>query len=103
MCILEWYIWNKESQIRFLYNTNKEKLSAFVMIPLNRIYNYIPTLFSSLLFIVTSTKVFCNVNTLYGNLKSENSQDYAQKPQRNRTSMNSASVQIFHSLLAYIM
>jgi hypothetical protein len=28
----------------------------------------------------------------YGNLKSENSQDYAQKPQRNCTFMNSASV-----------
>jgi hypothetical protein len=27
----------------------------------------------------------------YGNLKSENSQDYAQKPQRNCTFMNSAS------------
>jgi hypothetical protein len=24
----------------------------------------------------------CNVNILYGNLKSENSQDYAQKPQQ---------------------
>jgi hypothetical protein len=49
-------------------------------------------------FTVTSTKGIqlpksglkpvCNV---YGNLKSENSQDYAQKPQRNCTFMNSAS------------
>jgi hypothetical protein len=31
------------------------------------------------------------VNIIYGNLKSENSQDYAQKPQRNCTFMNSAS------------
>ncbi len=40
-------------------------------------------------------KLFCNVNIVYGNLKSENSQDYAQKPQRNCTFMNSASGQIF--------
>jgi hypothetical protein len=32
-----------------------------------------------------------NVNIVYKNLKSENSQDYAQKPQRNCTFMNSAS------------
>jgi hypothetical protein len=31
-----------------------------------------------------------NVNIVYGNLKSESSQDYAQKPQRNCTFMNSA-------------
>jgi hypothetical protein len=35
-------------------------------------------------------KLVCNV-IVYGNLKSENSQDYAQKPQRNCTLMNSAS------------
>ncbi len=33
----------------------------------------------------------CNVNIVYENLKSEISQDYAQKPQRNFTVMNSAS------------
>ncbi len=33
-----------------------------------------------------------NVNIVYRNLKSENSQDYAQKPQRNCMFMNSASV-----------
>jgi hypothetical protein len=38
-------------------------------------------------------KLVCNVNIEYRNLKSENSQDYTQKPQRNRTFMNSASVQ----------
>ncbi len=36
-------------------------------------------------------KLVCNVNFVYGNLKSENSQDYAQKPERNCTFMNSAS------------
>jgi hypothetical protein len=36
-------------------------------------------------------KMACNVNIVYGNLKSENSQDYAKKPQRNCTFMNSAS------------
>ncbi len=38
-------------------------------------------------------KLVCDVNIVYGNLKSENSQDYAQKPQRNCTFMNLASVQ----------
>ncbi len=27
-------------------------------------------------------QLVCNVNIVYGNLKSENSQDYAQKPQQ---------------------
>ncbi len=35
---------------------------------------------------------FFDVNIVYGKLKSENSQDYAQQPQRNCTFMNSASV-----------
>jgi hypothetical protein len=52
--------------------------------------------FSSLLFTVISTngsyspslskiglKMICNVSIVNGNLKSENSQDYAPKPQRN--------------------
>ncbi len=63
--------------------------------------------FFSLLFTVTSTIgcyspsppwaklvwncMVCNVNIVYGNLKSEYSQDYVQKPQRNCTFMNSAS------------
>ncbi len=37
-------------------------------------------------------KLVCNVNIEHRNLKSENSQDYAQRPQRNCTFMNSASV-----------
>jgi hypothetical protein len=36
-------------------------------------------------------KLACIVNIVYGNLKSENSQDYTQKPQRHCTFMNSAS------------
>ncbi len=36
-------------------------------------------------------KLVCNVNIVYGNLKSENSQDYAQKPYQNCTFMNLAS------------
>jgi hypothetical protein len=61
--------------------------------------------FFSLLFTVTCTngfyplphlnksclKLVCNVNIVYRNLKSEDSQDYAQKPERNCTFMNSAS------------
>jgi hypothetical protein len=37
------------------------------------------------------TGLYSVVSIVYGNLKSENSQDYAQKPQRNCTFMNSAS------------
>ncbi len=36
-------------------------------------------------------KLVWNVNIVYGYLKSENSQDYAQEPRRNCTFMNSAS------------
>jgi hypothetical protein len=36
-------------------------------------------------------KLDCNVNIVHDNLKSENSQDYAQKPQRHCTFMNSAA------------
>jgi hypothetical protein len=35
-------------------------------------------------------KLVCKVNIVYEKLKSENSQDYAQKPQRNCMLMNSA-------------
>jgi hypothetical protein len=38
-------------------------------------------------------KLVCNVNIVYGKLKSENSQHYAQKTQRSSTFMNSASEQ----------
>ncbi len=60
--------------------------------------------FSSLLFTATSangfyppTRAKCglklawNVNNVYGDLNSENSQDYVQKPKRNCTFMNSVS------------
>ncbi len=40
---------------------------------------------------ISGLKLVCNLNIVYGNLKSESSQDYAQKPQRNCTFMNSAS------------
>jgi len=36
-------------------------------------------------------KLVCNVNIVYRNLKSENSQDYAKKSQRNCKFMSSAS------------
>ncbi len=41
--------------------------------------------------LASGSKLVCNVNIVYRNLKSENSQDYAQKPQRKCTFMNSAS------------
>jgi len=37
-------------------------------------------------------KLVCHVNIVFGTFKSENSQDYAQNPQRNCTFMNSASI-----------
>ncbi len=40
---------------------------------------------------ISGLKLVCDVNIVYGNIKSENSEDYAQKPQRNCTFMNSAS------------
>jgi hypothetical protein len=48
-------------------------------------------------------KLVCNVNIVYGNLNSENSQDYAQKPQRNCTFMNSASESVcnFRAFVVY--
>ncbi len=65
---------------------------------------YLVSGFFSLMFTVTCTngfyplphlnksclKLVCNVNIVYRNLKSEDSQDYAQKPKRNCTFMNSA-------------
>ncbi len=70
--------------------------------------NWDKSLPPSLLFTVTSTsgfysplglppplglKLVCNVNIVYKNLKSENSRNYAQKPQRNCTFINTDSVQ----------
>ncbi len=39
-------------------------------------------------------KLVCNVNNVNGNLKSKNCQDYAQKPERICSFMNSAYVHI---------
>jgi hypothetical protein len=47
-------------------------------------------------------KLVCNVNIVHGNLKTENSQDYAQKPQQNCTFMNSASVLRYTPILKYM-
>ncbi len=44
-------------------------------------------------------KLVSNINIVHGNLKSENSQDYAQKSQRNSTFMNSAFEQNINILL----
>jgi hypothetical protein len=43
-------------------------------------------------------KLVCNVNIVYGNVKSENSQDYVQKPQQNCNFLNSASVLPYDAL-----
>jgi hypothetical protein len=45
----------------------------------------------------------CVLRNLYRNLKSDNSQDYALKPERNYTFMDSASGHPFHSKLTSIL
>ncbi len=45
---------------------------------------------------------FCNVSFVFWNLKSENSQDYAQKPQQNCTFMNLASVFLLVACPGYL-
>ncbi len=47
--------------------------------------------YSPLPLIKSSLKLVCSVSFVYGNLKSEKSQDYAYKSQRNCMFMNSAS------------
>jgi hypothetical protein len=39
----------------------------------------------------SNLKLVCNINIVYGSLKFEDSQDYAQKPRRNCMFMNSVS------------
>jgi hypothetical protein len=48
-------------------------------------------------------KLICNVNIVYGNLKSENSQDYAQKPQQNCTFRNPASGRLAKTPMTSLM
>ncbi len=48
-------------------------------------------LYQQILLPKSGLKPVCNVNIVYGNLKSENSQDYVQKPQRSCAFMNSTS------------
>ncbi len=50
----------------------------------------------------SSLKLACIVNIAYGNLKSENSHDYAQKTQQNCTFMNSSSVLAIRTGLKYV-
>jgi hypothetical protein len=57
----------------------------FTITTTNGFYSPLPSSKSGL-------KLVCNLNIVYRNLKSENSRNKAQKPQRNCTFMNSASV-----------
>jgi hypothetical protein len=59
---------------------------VFTVTSTNGFYSSLPPLLSK-----SGLKLVCNVNIVYGNLKSENSQDYAQTPQPNYTFMNMAS------------
>jgi hypothetical protein len=71
-----------------IYSTAAELLDVIrsEVTSTNGIYSPPPRLSKS------SLKKVCYVNIVYGNLKSENFQDYAQKPQRNCMFRNLASV-----------
>ncbi len=72
-------------EAEFLDKSLKSFPPCYSQSPLLRILPPLPHLRKS------GLKLVCNVNIIFWNLKSENSQDYAQKPQRNCTFMNSAS------------
>ncbi len=87
------YFWfktipNEENRSRILRRNWDKRLQSFPPC-----YSQSPPLTDLLPHPLSKTglKLVCNVNIEYGNLKSENSQDNAQKPQRNRTFMNFAS------------
>jgi hypothetical protein len=66
-------------------DVNETKVLRVVLLAFHGLYYPSPPLSKS------GLKLVCNVNFVYGNLKSENSQDYAQKLQRNCTFMSSVS------------
>ncbi len=68
------------SEAKFLDVIGTKVLRVFLLITSTNGF-YSPLLSKS------GLKVVCNVNIVYGNLKSEKSQDYAQKAQRNCTFM----------------
>ncbi len=74
-------------EAEFLDEIGTKVLRVFLL----AFYSYLYKVFFTLLppLRKSGLKLVCNVNIVYENLKSENSQDYAQKPQRNCTFMNS--------------
>jgi hypothetical protein len=91
--ILDILSWLPEAE--FLGQQSEEfSFWLFTVAPNNEFYSPPPC--------ISGLKLVCNVNIVYGNLKSENSQDYAQKPRRNCTFMNSASGLPFLKLCFYL-
>ncbi len=72
----------RKPQAEFLDIIGTKVLSVFLL-----------AIYSHLYLEILSPTSKSGLNILYGNLKSENSQDYAQKPQQSCTFMKSASVQ----------
>jgi hypothetical protein len=69
-----------------------EALPLFIStLPICTLWSLLLKDFTPLPLSKSGLKLACNVNIVYGNLKPEDSQDNAQKPQRNCTFMNSAS------------
>jgi hypothetical protein len=76
-------------EAEFLDLTGTKALRVFLLaIHSHRILH---VLYYPLPFEQKDLKLVCNVNIVYRNVKSENYQDYAQKPQRNCAFMNLAS------------
>jgi hypothetical protein len=99
------------------YNVYARKMFVFLSLPFlrGRIlgHNWEKSLYevSSLLFTLSQSPLLTDfhpppsksgLKLVCGNLKSENSQDYAQKPQQNCTFINSASEKIVVSFIVEV-
>ncbi len=83
ICTLQYNIMSTEAEFLDVIGTK-----VFLLAIHSHLYKWI---------LLSPLKLVCYVNIVYGNLKSENSQDYAHKPQRNCTFMNSASGTVLNS------
>ncbi len=79
---------------RILGRNRDKSLKNFLLAIHSHLYRQIlihpPPPFPEQKWFETGLKLVCNVNIVYSDLNSDNSKDYAQKPQQNCTFMNSA-------------
>ncbi len=79
------HLLNSEAEFLDVIRTKVQEISSLLFtVTTNKFYSPHPLSKSGL-------KLVCNVNIVNGNLKSVNSQDYAQKPQRYCIFVNSTS------------